>query len=201
MLAWTKGKAMCQTRLTAPKESIRIASLPDSYYELLRLIDPDDDKFIFNAANGGGPVCTAKDIYKNIHVVLENAKIPKQGAIPKAYTIDQEQPQWSTVFSTATAEWGTNTLEQCIALQNRHRGVAYDTVRPRLQTVDPRMDSPPTCSTQGWGLDQYAHKRCMLVKCCENTLSGPHDTRLDKQVEDPYSSDRLRSMMGRTEQW
>jgi hypothetical protein len=193
MLAWTKGKEMYQTRLTTPKESIRIASLPDSYYELLRSIDPDDDKFIFNAVNGGVPVCTATDIYKNIHVILEKAKIPKQGAIPNQYTIDQEQPQWSTVCSTADSDWGTKTLEQCLALQSRSRGLAYNANSPRLQQVDPVLDKPPR--RQGWGLDQYAHKRCMLGKCCEQTISCPNGTRLDKQVEDPYSSDRLRSMM------
>ena len=73
-LTWQKGQPITHTRMTTPREAVRIASLPESYLDTVRTIDADDS-FLFQCVNMGVPVRTATDIYSEMIKVLGRAGV------------------------------------------------------------------------------------------------------------------------------
>ena len=102
-LEWKKGDPLWKTRLTTPIESVRVASLPDSYLPWVRTFDADD-KFLFECVNTGVPICTASSIHDSITSCLNQAKVPPNTPLPKGLRVprgsqhteqwDQEETEW-----------------------------------------------------------------------------------------------------------
>ena len=75
MLDWEPGQHIFRTRLTTPRETLRMASLPNSYDEWIRSFQ-NDDRFLRKAVNNGVPLQTSYAIDMAIKQVLIEAIRP-----------------------------------------------------------------------------------------------------------------------------
>ena len=69
MLSWIPGQPIKQTRLTAPVETVRMASLPQSYLSWARSFVKDDG-FLHQCVNAGVPLRTGTALVKSVVDIL-----------------------------------------------------------------------------------------------------------------------------------
>ena len=76
MLSWTPGDDIKYTRLTAPVETVRMASLPQSYLSWVRSFSRDDS-FLHQCVNAGVPLRTGTAIIRSVVDTLERIGAPR----------------------------------------------------------------------------------------------------------------------------
>ena len=76
MMDWVKSDEIENTRLTIPIETIRIASLSDSYLTWVRKFSTDDE-FMRKCVNNGVPLRTSSVIDECVIQFLEDSKVPR----------------------------------------------------------------------------------------------------------------------------
>jgi hypothetical protein len=182
-LSWKKGEPLTETRLTTPIECVRIASLMDSYLDFVKEVQ-DDDPFLYHCVNGGVPLCTAQDIYKQISKVLKLADTQKHKGIPDIYQQTADHREWTSETEEQTFRYNAdgnliNDDVKCYRIYKRRCRNRPDQPKSHKHVVD-RLKKMDTAKRRSI-CDPYKTLKCHMGQ--------------SNRFGDKYLTDTVRSML------
>ena len=126
MMDWSPGDAITATRLTAPVETVRIASLPQSYLSWTRTFSRDDS-FLCQCVNAGVPLRTGTALVRSVVDILERIGAPRYTpglsllAMAAASVTDDESGDVTEIENSGgLTNSGGNELLPNISLESTH---------------------------------------------------------------------------------